>query len=172
MNDRVDIIDTMLTVARILSWRSTCRRRTTGCVLTDSSNRILATGYNGGVAGEIHCLDVACPHASAPVGTPCEALHAEVNAVLQCSKREFVTRAYCTDAPCANCARVLLQLPNLTAVYYARWYNGGVHLLKQRLGTVEQRYFIPGDRLPQLVEQFERAREHFPPTTGGLSCTT
>ena len=46
-----------LEIANTVSQRGTCARRKVGCVLVDSANHIVATGYNGVPSGFIHCLD-------------------------------------------------------------------------------------------------------------------
>jgi dCMP deaminase len=46
-----------LSIARVVATRSTCLRRSVGCVLTDVSGHILSTGYNGVARGVPHCND-------------------------------------------------------------------------------------------------------------------
>ena len=38
--------------------RSTCDRAFVGCVLVNSDNRIVSTGYNGAISGNPHCDEV------------------------------------------------------------------------------------------------------------------
>ncbi len=117
---RLDRDQYFMTIARLVSLRSTCARRTTGCVLINKRNAIVSTGYNGGVPGDPHCIDVSCPGAEDDHTdlTRCQSIHAEINAVLQCRDLDHVHAAYCTESPCMNCARFLLRLPNLDRVYY------------------------------------------------------
>lgn len=44
-----------LQLAQVTASRSTCLRRSVGCVLVDKRGHILATGYNGVAAGAKHC---------------------------------------------------------------------------------------------------------------------
>ena len=44
-----------LQLAQVTASRSTCLRRSVGCVLVDKRGHILATGYNGVAAGQKHC---------------------------------------------------------------------------------------------------------------------
>ena len=102
----------MLTMARTISLRGTCRRRRVGCVLTDVNQRVLSMGFNGNAKNEAHCIDVACLGASAPSGTGlelCEALHAEMNALLFCADIMKIDTCYCTTSPCRTCVKMLMQ---------------------------------------------------------------
>ena len=103
----------MLAVADTLSCRSTCARREVGCVLTDVNGKIIGTGYNGVATGQPHCNEGnECAGASAPSGTnldACEAIHAEQNALLQCSNVMEIFTAYCTASPCITCTKLLLN---------------------------------------------------------------
>ena len=78
-------------MAKLAASRSTCIRRSVGCVLVNARNHVLATGYNGVPAGSTHCNEVstirgaltfghACAGADADSGTnldSCLAVHAE-----------------------------------------------------------------------------------------------
>jgi len=99
-------------MADLVSQRSTCRRRSVGCVLVDDRNRVLATGYNGVASGDVHCLDMPCPGAGLPSGTgldECHAIHAEQNAILQCQDVTKIFSAYITVSPCVSCAKLLMN---------------------------------------------------------------
>lgn len=116
-----------LRMAQLVSSRSTCLRRSVGCVLVDARNHVLATGYNGVAAGRPHCNElrtvrhVDCPDsieypnmcagARSPSGQAldeCEAIHAEANALLQCRNVYEIRAAYCTASPCVHCVKLLL----------------------------------------------------------------
>ena len=106
---RLDVDDYFLNIAKLVGKRSTCRRRQVGCVLVDSQNHIVSTGYNGVIKGATHCLDVPCQGAQAPSGTDldeCFAVHAEMNALLQLRSNDALT-AYLTTTPCFPCAKVI-----------------------------------------------------------------
>lgn len=160
--ERLKIDDYFLQIARLVSLRATCRRRTVGCVLVDGQNRIVATGYNGGLPHEVHCLDVPCVGACDPHGdtTRCLAVHAELNALMQCGRREQVTTVYCTDSPCLACARLLCQLPRLRCVVYVRFYKqDGIEQLKSRnLQTVQLPNAYDRAATADLFERYERTR--------------
>lgn len=88
-------------------------RRQVGCVLVNARGHVLATGYNGRAAGLPHCSEGhPCAAASAPSGTgldACEALHAEMNALLQCRDPWAIEIAYVTASPCVTCTKLLLN---------------------------------------------------------------
>lgn len=103
--------ETGLEVALAWSRRATCPRRHVGCLLVDSSNRTLSTGYNGPPSGSPHCTEHPCPGAGLPSGSGlslCEAIHAEANALLYCPDVRLIDTCYCTTAPCLDCVKLLL----------------------------------------------------------------
>ena len=98
-----------LEIANTVAQRGTCARRKVGCVLVDSANHIVATGYNGVAKNFTHCIDNPCEGASYPSGEGlelCEAIHAELNAFLQCRSDDSLTM-YTTTTPCVACAKVI-----------------------------------------------------------------
>lgn len=106
-------------IAKVVSTRATCLRRSVGCVLVDAKGRVLSTGYNGVASGQHHCneansegvFDQACPAAHNKSGTNldgCLAIHAEQNALLQCRDVDKIHKAYCTTQPCITCTKLLM----------------------------------------------------------------
>jgi len=70
-----------LKLAMLVSERATCPRMHCGCVLV-KDKRILSTGYNGSIPGDVHCEDDGCMI----VDSHCvRTIHAEMNAIIQCS---------------------------------------------------------------------------------------
>ncbi len=66
----------------LLAVRSTCTRLAVGATIV-RDNRIIAGGYNGSISGGDHCIDHGCY----VVDNHCvRTIHAEMNALLQCSK--------------------------------------------------------------------------------------
>ena len=135
----------MLTIATVISQRSTCARRMVGCVLTDDMNRILAVGHNGVPPGVRHCITTPCPGATQPSGKGldlCEASHAEANALLFCSDLSKVHRVYCTVSPCLACVKLLLMTQAKEIIFEKeyphplakeRWLNGPLRGLETYL---------------------------------------
>lgn len=124
-----------LEMARVTAQRSTCCRRSVGCVLLNDRGHVLSTGYNGRAAGLPHCNEFnggiygladnqeieitkhdlylnACKGAWSPSGSDldnCEAIHAEQNALLQCRDVYQIHTCYATTSPCLTCTKLLLN---------------------------------------------------------------
>lgn len=125
--------------------RSTCLRRSVGCVLLDFKGRVLSTGVNGVASGMPHCNEEiwtqdtkvggaivegvpthphACPGARAPSGTQleaCEAIHAEQNALLQCRDVDQIHTACVTHSPCVHCVKMLMNTNCIRIVFAERY---------------------------------------------------
>ncbi|MGB9859820.1 MAG: ComE operon protein 2 [Moorellaceae bacterium] len=146
--------------AKLLASRSTCRRLRVGCVIT-RDKRIVATGYNGSVSGEVHCLDVGCKMED---GHCIRTVHAEANALIQCARFGVATAGadlYVTHFPCLNCVKLIIQA-GIRHIYYETEYRvhpyalellnlSGVGLtkisvsLKEWLAEVEDEVEVPVD---------------------------
>lgn len=103
-----------LNIAFQASLRGTCCRRKVGCVLVDKHQQIISTGYNGVASGLSHCIDVPCPGSKMKSGEGlnlCEAIHAEANALIHCTRPQDIETCYTTASPCINCLRMLLNTP-------------------------------------------------------------
>ena len=101
-----------LLMALLASTKGTCGRRRVGCVLVDAHNHVISTGYNGVASGVAHCIDKGCPGRDLPSGTgldKCEALHAEENALIQCTRPNDIQTVYSTTSPCVFCVRRLMN---------------------------------------------------------------
>jgi len=109
-------------VAYDISQRATCPDRKVGCVLIDKDFKVLSTGYNGVPSGVKHCsLETPCP---GRVADHCHAIHAEQNALLQCSDTRLVSAAYVTTSPCLICAKLLSNTGCAIIIYdEAKHYN-------------------------------------------------
>jgi dCMP deaminase len=134
-----------LNVAADIAKRSTCFRRSVGCVLTDQEGVILSTGYNGVAAGRPHCNEegeiVHYQHPTKPLGVimnsvpsypqrcegsdapsgqnldACQAIHAEQNAIIRLPDYRRVYTCYCTASPCISCVKLLLGTYCLEIVF-------------------------------------------------------
>lgn len=122
--------------AHLIRMRSTCNRLQVGSVLV-KNNRIISTGYNGGISGEEHCLDAGCY----VIDNHClRCLHSEENAILQCALQGISTKGsqiYVTHFPCIHCMKKILQA-GITKIYYTHDYKNHdycYHLL--RISNVE-----------------------------------
>lgn len=129
----------------LLSLRSTCTRLTVGATIV-RDKRIIAGGYNGSIAGGVHCIDEGCY----VIDNHCvRTIHAEMNAILQCAKFGVPTEGaelYVTHFPCLQCTKAIIQA-GIRAIYYAEDYKNhpyGIELLKQAHVTVEKVPFNKG----------------------------
>jgi len=100
---------TMMAVAETMSFRSTCPRAQTGCIIATPDNQILTTGYNGAPRGIAHCTDVGCDMLN---GHCIRAIHAEQNALVQAARVGVSVRdgeLYATHRPCIRCSNMIIQ---------------------------------------------------------------
>lgn len=125
-NKRVSKIDTYLNCAEMFAYRSTCLKRKYGAVIV-KDDVVISTGYNGSPRDKVNCCDIGeCPriklgmHQGEGYGI-CKAIHAEANALLNCSREQtigadlYLTSINPEDAsihtakPCPLCARMIIQ---------------------------------------------------------------
>lgn len=101
----------------------TCPRAQVGCVLV-RDKRIIASGHNGSVPGQRHCIDDGCLMVD---GHCTRATHAEQNAVIQCALHGTSSKSatcYTTHFPCVTCAKILLGAGIDRVVYLNDYSNG------------------------------------------------
>ena len=125
-HSRVSKIDTYLNCAEVFAYRSTCLKRKYGAVIV-KDDVVISTGYNGSPRGMDNCCDIGrCPrieqnmHQGEGYGI-CRAIHAEMNALLNCSRQQtmgadlYLSGVNPTDnsvhraKPCPICARAIIQ---------------------------------------------------------------
>ena len=111
-----------LKVAMLVSERATCPRMHCGCVLV-KDKQILSTGYNGSIPGDEHCEDIGCM----VVDNHCvRTIHAEMNAILQCSSHGISTAgatAYVTNMPCTNCSKALIAAGIKEVIIFSDYHD-------------------------------------------------
>jgi dCMP deaminase len=117
-----------MSIAEMVSTRSTCLRRKVGAVLV-KDKRIISTGYNGSPSGLKHCEEVGCLREK--LGVPsgerhelCRGLHAEQNAIIQAALHGVSTKGailYCTHCPCSLCTKMLINA-GISRVVYKEGY--------------------------------------------------
>lgn len=111
----------------LLALRSTCTRLAVGATIV-RDNRIIAGGYNGSISGGDHCIDHGCY----VVGNHCvRTIHAEMNALLQCSKYGIPVAGstlYVTHFPCLQCTKAIIQA-GIRHVIYATDYKNDEYAL-------------------------------------------
>lgn len=142
---RISKINTYLNVAETFAYRSTCIKRKYGAVVV-KDDTVISTGYNGSPRGLENCCDIGiCPrielgmHQGEGYGI-CRAVHAEQNALLNCSKEQTMgADLYLAGVnpedntvhkakPCPLCARLIIQ--------------AGIKNVFMRIGESEEEYMM------------------------------
>ena len=103
MEERPTLDEYFKEIVQVTAKRSPCHRLKVGCILV-LENRIVSQGYNGFLPGCMHNSVIRDGHEQATV-------HAEQNAICDCSKRGVSCKdciAYITHYPCIICTRLLL----------------------------------------------------------------
>ena len=107
--------------SHLLSLRSTCSRLSVGATIV-KDKRIVSGGYNESIKGDEHCIDVGCKVVE---GHCVRTIHAEINAILQCSRFGVGTEGatiYVTHFPCLNCTKSIIQA-GIKEICYANDYR-------------------------------------------------
>jgi len=118
---RVDWNTYFLSIATQVATRATCDRKHVGCVIV-RDNAILATGYNGSVAGLPHCDDAGHDMEDSHC---VRTIHAEMNALAQAARngvRIEAATAYITAYPCWPCFKVLANA-GISVIVYDELYR-------------------------------------------------
>lgn len=138
---RPSFSEIFMSMAGLVSRRSTCKRLHVGTVITTTDYRkVLSIGYNGNASGLHNGCDAETPGA-------CGCLHSEENAVISCdAPRDLPKLVYCTHLPCKMCAKRLINLGGVQKVYYETPY-----------------------RLTDSLEIFEKSRIHAIQLQPGIS---
>jgi dCMP deaminase len=107
-----------MSLAQTLAKRSTCHRLQVGTVITSTDFRkVLAVGYNGNATGLHNGCDRDEPG-------NCGCLHSEENAVINCDAPRMIEKfVFVTHLPCVQCAKRLINLGNVKAVFYSEDYR-------------------------------------------------
>ncbi len=110
-------------LAHAVSMRSHDTQTQHGCVITDHNNRILGVGYNGFAKGlDDNVLPNTRPEKYFWM------IHAERNALSNCTIRPENGIAYVTGQSCNDCVMALWQ-EGITKVYMRK--NHGTHLFNE-----------------------------------------
>lgn len=137
----------------LLKSRSTCQRLAVGAVVV-REKRMIAGGYNGSVSGGVHCIDEGCYVVD---GHCVRTIHAEMNALLQCSKFGVAAEGaeiYVTHFPCLHCTKAIIQA-GINAVYYSEDYKNNPYAIEllQQSGVRVQK--VPIEMEPMKVDQHQ-----------------
>ncbi len=114
--DRPTWDEYFISIAKLVSTRSTCLRRRVGAVLV-KDKKMLTTGYNGAPSNIEHCEKTGCVREKLKVPSGerhelCRGLHAEQNALLQAALHGVSVKdaiLYSTTHPCIICAKMIIN---------------------------------------------------------------
>jgi len=147
-----------LKVAMLVSERATCPRMHCGCVLV-RDRQILSTGYNGSIPGDAHCEDEGCMI----VDNHCvRTIHAEMNAILQCSSHGISTAdatAYVTNMPCTNCAKALIAAGIKEVVIFSDFHDTQAEIFFKIAKVKIKRLKMPERTIQYELENFSSAKK-------------
>lgn len=130
--NRPDWVDYFLGLAIVVSQRSHDAQTKHGCIITDSNNRILGLGYNGFPRG---LSDSLLPNLR-PDKYPWM-IHAERNALSNCTIRPDNGIAYVTGQCCNDCIMALHQ-EGIKKVIMIN--NHGTHLFDQHAQDIFDKF--------------------------------
>lgn len=117
---RQSIDEYYMKMAALIGERGTCVRNKIGCVVTNTRNEVLATGFNGNPRGFYHCIDTSCKvpiNEVAYLSASCLGVHAEQNALLKCKNVDQIESCYVTKFPCMTCLKMLLNTSCTRIIY-------------------------------------------------------
>ena len=118
---RKDWDEYFMDIAKQVSTRATCTRKSVGAVIV-RDKIILSTGYNGSIAGGLHCTDVGCMMED---GHCVRTVHSEANAIIQAAKngvRIDGAAIYVTASPCWFCFKLIVNA-GLMKIIFGEMYR-------------------------------------------------
>lgn len=125
--------DYFMMLAKLAASRSTCVSRPTGAVIV-KDKQILATGYNGSLPGQPHCIDEGqCFRRSLEWPEEmkydmCRSAHAEANAIALAAKKGVSLEGasiYCSLEPCITCSKLIVTA-GISRVFYEYPYESPI----------------------------------------------
>jgi dCMP deaminase len=123
-DNRMGLDEYFMSVAHLVSERSTCLRRPVGAIVV-KRKRILTTGYNGAPRNLRHCLEVGCLRDKLGIKSGerhelCRGVHAEQNAIIQGAVFGISVEGgtiYTTTFPCVLCSKLVINAGLVEIVY-------------------------------------------------------
>lgn len=157
---RPDIDEYFLKIAKVVGERATCVRRKIGAVAVKDKH-IISTGYNGAPAGIPDCLELGCLRdqnniKSGDTHDICRSVHAEQNAIIQAAVHGTSIKGatiYCTTAPCAQCARMLVNAGISRYICFVDYPNKEARYLFKAAGIDFEVHEEPSFNPDKLGEQ-------------------
>lgn len=139
-----------MSIAQVVSTRSTCHRKFVGAVIV-RNRTILSTGYNGSIRGMPHCSDVG----HMMEGGHCVAtIHAEANAIIQAARNGVSIEGadvYVTASPCWACFKQIANA-GVGRIFFGEFYRDERIFEVAKQISIELHHIpLPGVALPSLV---------------------
>ncbi|MBA7672359.1 hypothetical protein ES703_80535 [subsurface metagenome] len=145
---RPEIDNYFMSIAIMVSSRSTCLRRRIGSVIV-KGKQIVSTGYNGAPQGMPHCLDIGCAREGVPSGERselCRGAHAEQNAI-NFSARFGISiesaTVYTTHLPCSWCSKSIINVGIRRVVFLHDYPDPGSKEILRLINIVRVKDFSP-----------------------------
>ncbi len=152
--ERVSKINYYLDIAETVAERSTCLRKSYGCIIV-KNDEIIATGYSGAPRGRKNCIDLGyCvkkklfPEIHHGGYDACRSVHAEQNAMLSASRNEMIGSSLFLvgirrdsneyeegSSPCQMCRKLII--------------NAGIENVYARINKNEFVQFVVNDWIEQ-----------------------
>ncbi len=132
-SDRASWDEYFMRIATTVASRATCDRKHVGAVI-ERSRTILATGYNGSVAGLEHCDEVG--HMMED-GHCVRTIHAENNAIIQAARNGVRIEGagiYVTASPCWQCFKMIANAGIKRIVFGEFYRDQRIFEVARRLG--------------------------------------
>lgn len=106
----------------------TCGRKQVGAIIVNPNTKaVVSTGFNGAPSGLEHCTDMnksICDGGCLNDEKRCiKSIHAEHNAILNAKQDVTGFIMYCTDEPCENCTKYMVQAGISKVVFKNSYYN-------------------------------------------------
>lgn len=121
-----------LKMAHLWAENSTARKLHVGALIV-KDNMIISDGYNGTPSGFDNNCEIELEDGT--LKTKEEVLHAEANAITKVAKSTHScdgATLYCTDSPCIQCAKLIIQAGIRRLVYNREYHHKeGLELLKK-----------------------------------------
>ena len=116
-------------IAKVVSKRSNCIRRSTGAIII-KDNRIISTGYNGTPRGIQNCNENGCKRCNSDnIKTgenleECICSHAEENSIVQAAYHGVSLKnatMYATNSPCIICTKMIINAGIKKVIYLKKY---------------------------------------------------
>ena len=138
IDERISRHGLFMSIASLVSLRSTCQSAQVGAVIVRES-RIISIGYNGSPSGQPHCLDEGC--LKDEKGHCIRTVHAEANAIAWAAREGIATKGatmYVTLSPCRKCAELIINAGIRQVIYSNQYHDpSGIELLKSAKVVVD-----------------------------------